>query len=210
MPNTSETLSHELITSLHHQPLLVVLRAEQPRQLRPTIARLQRLGVRHVELAWSNHPEWSKQCRELLLEFESICFGAASLCDSRGLEAVVDAGLRFAVSPVLDAELVRRSQAMELVLVPGVMTPSEVHQARSLGCAMVKLFPAAAVGPHYWRRLAGPLGPLPFCIAAGGLGPLDLPQWLAAGVNAVAIGGSLGVDHAGSNAWLQLEQWLQG
>jgi 2-dehydro-3-deoxyphosphogluconate aldolase/(4S)-4-hydroxy-2-oxoglutarate aldolase len=57
---------------------------------------------------------------------------------------------------------------------------------------LVKLFPAATVGPGYWRRLAAPLGEsLPFCIAAGGLGPADVMTWLEAGVDAVALGSSL-------------------
>jgi len=73
-----------------------------------------------------------------------------------------------------------------------VMSPTEVCQARALGCRLVKLFPAATVGPGYWRRLAAPLGEsLPFCIAAGGLGPADVMTWLEAGVDAVALGSSL-------------------
>ena len=71
------------------------------------------------------------------------------------------------------------------------MTPSEVNQAREWGCRVVKLFPAISLGMHYWSRLAPPLGPLPFCIAAGGLAPADGIPWLEAGVDAVALGGSL-------------------
>jgi len=67
-----------------------------------------------------------------------------------------------------------------------------VHRARCWGSRMVKLFPAAPLGPQYWRRLRDPLGePMPFCIAAGGLGPGDVLPWLAAGVDAVALGSSL-------------------
>jgi 2-dehydro-3-deoxyphosphogluconate aldolase/(4S)-4-hydroxy-2-oxoglutarate aldolase len=68
------------------------------------------------------------------------------------------------------------------------------------GAAAVKLFPASALGPGYWRSLAGPLGPLPFCIAAGGLRADDVPAWLAAGVDAVALGNSLFVDGAATGA----------
>jgi 2-dehydro-3-deoxyphosphogluconate aldolase/(4S)-4-hydroxy-2-oxoglutarate aldolase len=55
----------------------------------------------------------------------------------------------------------------------------------------VKLYPAASLGPGYWSSLAGPLKPLPFCIAAGGLSVADVRSWLEAGVDAVAIGSQL-------------------
>jgi 2-dehydro-3-deoxyphosphogluconate aldolase/(4S)-4-hydroxy-2-oxoglutarate aldolase len=59
----------------------------------------------------------------------------------------------------------------------------------------VKLFPAATLGPGYSGRLRAPLGEsLPFCVAAGGLRPEDVPVWLEAGVDAVALGSSLGED----------------
>jgi 2-dehydro-3-deoxyphosphogluconate aldolase/(4S)-4-hydroxy-2-oxoglutarate aldolase len=200
LPNTSS----ELIASLHHQPLLVVLRAEQPLSLQPTLRRLQDLGVRHIELAWSSHPQWLEQCAHLADQHGGLSLGAASIATVRALEDAAAAGLRFAVSPVLQPELLRRAAALQITLVPGVMTPTEILQARDQGCAMVKLFPAVSLGSGYWQRLQGPLGPLPFCIAAGGLGPTDLAQWLASGVDAVAIGGAL---HS-EQTWVELANWI--
>ena len=201
MPNTSEAL----IASLHRQPLLVVLRADQPLDLSITLARLQDWGVRHIEIAWSaKSPDWSRQCRQLVAAFPGLCFGAASVCSPAALEAVARAELRFAVSPVLQPALLHQAAQLGLTLVPGVFSPTEICDAIDLGCTMVKLFPAISLGPAYWRRLAGPLGPLPFCIAAGGLGPADLPSWLSAGVDAVALGGEL----AGEAAWSALRGWL--
>jgi 2-dehydro-3-deoxyphosphogluconate aldolase/(4S)-4-hydroxy-2-oxoglutarate aldolase len=110
---------------------------------------------------------------------------------------VGQAGLGYAVSPVLEASLVQAATAAGITLVPGVLTPSEVHRARSWGCGIVKLFPARSLGRSYWRRLRDPLGaPLPFCIAAGGLGPQDVIPWLRAGVDAVALGSGLSADPA--------------
>jgi 2-dehydro-3-deoxyphosphogluconate aldolase/(4S)-4-hydroxy-2-oxoglutarate aldolase len=188
--NTSDP-ALTLLNALHRQPLLVVLRAEQPLQLTATLERLERSGLRHVELAWSPHPDWTAQVRQLVRQFPNLSLGAASVCTPAGVDAAGQAGLSYVVSPVLDAALLRRAQAQGLALVPGVMSPSEVHQARLLGCSLVKLFPAATLGLHYWRRLRQPLGDLPACIAAGGLGLADVQPWLQAGVDAVALGGGL-------------------
>jgi 2-dehydro-3-deoxyphosphogluconate aldolase/(4S)-4-hydroxy-2-oxoglutarate aldolase len=182
-----------LIQSLRRQPLLVVLRPPQPRQAIPTLERLQSLGLIHVEIAWQPQPGWVDQMAELVRRFPALEIGAASICEARGVSEAAAAGCRYAVAPVLEAELHRQAAAADLVLVPGVMSPSEVQRARRLGCAVVKLFPAVSVGIDHWRRLREPLGlPLPFCIAAGGLAPADVLPWLEAGVDAVALGSSLG------------------
>lgn len=182
-----------LIQSLRRQPLLVVLRPPQPRQAIPTLERLQSLGLIHVEIAWQPQPGWVDQMAELVRRFPALEIGAASICEARGVSEAAAAGCRYAVSPVLEAELQRQAAAADLVLVPGVMSPSEVQRARRLGCTVVKLFPAVSVGIDHWRRLREPLGlPLPFCIAAGGLAPADVLPWLEAGVDAVALGACLG------------------
>jgi 2-dehydro-3-deoxyphosphogluconate aldolase/(4S)-4-hydroxy-2-oxoglutarate aldolase len=183
--------ARSLLGTLRRQPLLVVLRADEPRQLLPQLDHLDRLGLRHVELAWSGHPSWGAQAAELVCRFPRLHLGAASVCSPQALAAVQAAGLGYAVSPVLDEALLRAARTRGLPLVPGVFSPSEVHRARQLSCPLVKLFPAATLGPDFWPRLRGPLGGLPACIAAGGLAVEDVEPWLAAGVDAVALGGSL-------------------
>ena len=169
----------------------MVLRAEQPRDLAPRLRSLADIGLRHVEIAWGPHPHWVAQCLELRQAFPELCFGAASVCNLPALRMVREAGLSFAMAPVLSPELWQEACRVGLALVPGVFSPSEVHQAQNLGCPAVKLFPASRLGPGYWGQLRPPLGNLPFCIAAGGLGPADVGDWLASGVDAVALGGRL-------------------
>lgn len=201
MPHANPEL---LIRSLHRQPLLVVLRPLEPLLAIPTLERLQSLGVIHVEIAWQPLQGWSAQMAELLRTFPGMEIGAASVCDRRGVADAANAGCRYVVSPVIDHELLKQAGELELTLVPGVISPSEVHQARRFGCRLVKLFPASSVGKQHWRRLGPPLGlPLPFCIAAGGLTLADVQPWLAAGVDAVALGSGLG-DLEEAGPWHQL------
>lgn len=171
---------------------MLVVRSEQPQASLPLLDQLLLLGVCHVEIAWSPHPAWVLQCRQLIAAYPTLRLGAASVCTQEALADVIEAGFRYAVSPILDRSLIEAAGVAGLGLIPGVLTPSEVHAARSWGCPMVKLFPAASVGPGYWRRLVDPLGhPMPFCLAAGGLGPQDVLPWLAAGVDAIALGSGL-------------------
>ena len=168
-----------------------MLRSSDPTTLIPIVADLAAVGFVHVEIAWNHDPAWLPGCLQLRRTFPALQFGAASIVAIGALESVAAAGFAYAVSPVLDQALLVRAAALGLVLVPGVMTPTEVHQARRWGASIVKLFPARTLGASYWASLRSPLGGLPFCIAAGGLGPVDVAPWLAAGVDAVALGQSL-------------------
>jgi 2-dehydro-3-deoxyphosphogluconate aldolase/(4S)-4-hydroxy-2-oxoglutarate aldolase len=180
------------MASLRCQPLLVVLRPERPLAAAPLLGRLQSLGVRHVELAWQPGAGWCDQMAELIERFPRLALGAASITSMEALDGAIAAGCAYAMSPIFEPALLDRASAAGLTLVPGVMSPTEVYGARQRGCSIVKLFPAAPLGPSYWRRLAEPLGaPLPFCIAAGGLAPADVAAWLAAGADAVALGSTL-------------------
>ncbi|WP_074457065.1 bifunctional 4-hydroxy-2-oxoglutarate aldolase/2-dehydro-3-deoxy-phosphogluconate aldolase [Candidatus Synechococcus spongiarum] len=180
-----------MTTSLARQPLLAVLRPRDPQRALAEVALLQSVGWRHIELAWTAPwlpglvPELRERCPQVQL-------GAASVTTARQLGQVAAAGLPYAFMPIWQPELLLYARELGITLVPSVFTPTEVYQARCNGCTMVKLFPATTLGVHYWSRLRAPIGPLPTCIAAGGLGPETALQWLHMGaVDAVALGQQL-------------------
>lgn len=199
-----------LIASLRRQPLLLVLRPECPLHASPLLASLQDLGFVHVELAWRSGSRWVEQCRQLKDQFPRLQLGAASLCTTTALQSAAAAGLGYGVSPILDPAMIRLAAQLQFTLVPGVYSPTEVDRARQWGSAIVKLFPASSLGPGYWRRLREPLGePLPFCIAAGGLQIDDVRPWLAAGVDAVALGSTLVTPSSPLSSGLNRDQIVQ-
>tara|TARA_B100001175_G_scaffold91087_1_gene76947 strand:+ start:195 stop:809 length:615 start_codon:yes stop_codon:yes gene_type:complete len=185
-----------LIRSLRVQPLLVVLRPESrdleqvfsSTRLCRQLDQLVEAGVKHVEIAWIDHPRW----RDLVMAARSrhlhLSLGAASITQLSALQQVTELGFSYAMSPLLDRELQQRAKQLDFLLVPGVMTPSEIRHACDLGCRLVKLFPASVLGRGFYRQIAAPMGNLPFMIAAGGLRAGDLYSWLEAGYDAIALG----------------------
>ena len=166
-----------------------MLRPREPIRAAPLLERYESLGLLHVEIAWQSGAGWITQCRELIASFPGLRLGAASICSSEAITATREAGFRYAMAPILEPSLLRQAEAVGLTLVPGVMTPTEIHQAMVLKCRLVKLFPAAVLGAAYWVGLREPLGrAMPFCIAAGGLRPEDVIPWRQAGVDAIALG----------------------
>jgi len=188
-------LTADLTASLACQPLLAVLRPRDPQRAMAELTLLHAVGWRHVELAWTAPwlttliPMARERCPRMHL-------GAASVTTARQLVQMAAAGLSYGFMPVWRPDLLLRARDLGITLAPGVFTPTEIHQARCHGCTMVKLFPATALGSGYWRQLRGPLGPLPFCIAAGGFEPETGLQWLRTGAaDAVALGQKLFPGH---------------
>ena len=185
-----------LMASLRRQPLIIVLRPKESDLLGPFLQsllchrldQLVDLGVRHIEIAWMDHFRWSDLISTIRLRHPTLQLGVASVTSQRGLQAVIDLDLPYAMSPLLDQGLVSMAHQHNCCLVPGVMTPTEIRQALVLGCHLVKLFPALVLGLDYHRQISAPMGDLPFMIAAGGLTVADLDPWLSAGYDAIALG----------------------
>ena len=72
-------------------------------------------------------------------------------------------------------------------IVLGALTPTEVAQALDLGTAAVKIFPAKAFGPGYFKDLRGPYPGLPL-VASGGVNAGNAADFLAQGALAVCAG----------------------
>tara|TARA_B100000073_G_scaffold4878_1_gene4041 strand:- start:43 stop:696 length:654 start_codon:yes stop_codon:yes gene_type:complete len=193
--NTSEP-EQGLIRSLRIQPLLVVLRPD-PADLEDVflttrlcrqLDQLVEAGVQHVEIAWCDHPRWADLVIAAMSRHRCLRFGAASITQQSALQQVAELGLSYAMSPLLHGALQQMAKQLGFLLVPGVMTPSEIRAASDLGCRLVKLFPASVLGRGFYRQIAAPMGSLPFVIAAGGLRAGDLYSWLEAGYDAIALG----------------------
>jgi 2-dehydro-3-deoxyphosphogluconate aldolase/(4S)-4-hydroxy-2-oxoglutarate aldolase len=123
-----------------------------------------------------------EQCPQLIV-------GAGTVINEKNVEQVVDAGVDFAVSPGLTANLLRKAEELQLNLLPGTATPSEVLLGMEHGLSVFKLFPAVAVGGlPLLKSIAGPLPQVSFC-PTGGLTVDDFDQYLAL-PNVVCVGGS--------------------
>ena len=122
----------------------------------------------------------------------SVVIGAGTVLTADDAKAAVDAGAAFLVSPVLDVPLVSSSP---VPFYPGTFTPTEIHGAFQAGAPLIKLFPAAGLGPRFLRDLRGPLPDVKI-MPTGGINLDDVSGWLHAGAHAVGLGGPLVGDAA--------------
>ena len=119
--------------------------------------------------------------RQIARHRPGIQIGAGTILDESQLDAAIEAGARFGLSPGLDLDVVARARSRGLPFAPGLMTPTDIQAALKAGCRLVKFFPAmAAGGPNMLKNIAAPyahtgLGFNP----TGGVNLDNLGDWLA-------------------------------
>jgi 2-dehydro-3-deoxyphosphogluconate aldolase/(4S)-4-hydroxy-2-oxoglutarate aldolase len=128
---------------------------------------------------------------ELVRSHPNLIVGAGTVFDVETARHCLDAGVKFITSPGLDLDIVELSLKEDVLVFPGVLTPTEVHAARKAGCEIVKVFPCSQVGgPSYIRALKAPF-PTMQMIASGGVTQMNAADFILAGAAALGIGGDL-------------------
>ena len=124
-----------------------------------------------------------------LADVPGLIVGAGTVLDVAMVEASLDAGARFLVSPGFDADVVAAGHARGVPTVPGVATATEIQAARRAGCTVLKVFPAGSLGgPGMVRALAAPFAGVRF-VPTGGITLSDVADHLAL-PSVLAIGGT--------------------
>jgi 2-dehydro-3-deoxyphosphogluconate aldolase/(4S)-4-hydroxy-2-oxoglutarate aldolase len=133
--------------------------------------------------------------RRIAARFPEILLGAGTLLEADQVRRARDAGAIFGLAPGINPRTIATANEIGLQFSPGVMTPSEVELALSLGCKLLKFFPAeVAGGVAMLKALAGPYGHTGVkFIPTGGVSSENLADYLKLPVVA-AIGGSWMVD----------------
>ena len=115
--------------------------------------------------------------------------GAGTVLTTEQVDEALVAGAKFIVSPGLNPEVVRYCRDKDVTVIPGIMTPTEIEQALSLGLEVVKFFPAeAAGGLKMIKAMSVPYGNVRF-MPTGGINASNIAEYLAF-PKIIACGGS--------------------
>ena len=119
-----------------------------------------------------------------------LLVGAGTVRTLQQFDLALEAGAAFTVAPSLDRKTVEQAARLDVMHLPGVMTPTEVEEAVRAGSQMVELFPADLLGPDYLKTVRAPLDDVKF-VPTGGISTGNLADFVGAGARAVGVGGSL-------------------
>jgi 2-dehydro-3-deoxyphosphogluconate aldolase/(4S)-4-hydroxy-2-oxoglutarate aldolase len=118
-----------------------------------------------------------------------LLVGAGTILTTEQADRAIDAGAQFLVAPGTSPKVIEHVQKRNVPMVPGVVTPSEVELATSLGVSTLKFFPAEPMGGvATLKALAGPYPDVRF-VPTGGITPELLPNYLRLSC-VLACGGS--------------------
>lgn len=173
---------------LKNARIVPVLRGSNPDTVVEIAKVLHAEGFKTLEVAFTI-PETLRVIAELA-KLEGAVVGAGTVWGPVQLEAAVESGATFAVSPGIEARLLEAAKHSRVPFYPGVFSASEVMQARMAGFTIMKLFPGETAGVKHLKALRGPFPDIDF-MPTGGVSADNLRDWFAAGAVAVGMGGSL-------------------
>jgi Entner-Doudoroff aldolase len=130
---------------------------------------------------------------DLIKDFSArkdLIIGAGTVLTTDDARHAVQAGAKFLVSPVVDPQVIAEAARLNVAIIPGCSTPTEMLQAHRAGAPLQELFPAPANGPQWVTQT---LAPLPFLriVPTAGVTLENAPAYLRAGAWAVGFVSSL-------------------
>lgn len=115
--------------------------------------------------------------------------GAGTLLTPADVQAAVNAGAKFGVSPGATDRLLDAAEEAGLPMLPGAATATEAMRLLERGYTVQKFFPAeASGGAPALKSLASPLPQISFC-PTGGVSLSNAPTYLGL-PNTLCVGGS--------------------
>ncbi|HQS11029.1 MAG TPA: bifunctional 4-hydroxy-2-oxoglutarate aldolase/2-dehydro-3-deoxy-phosphogluconate aldolase [Xanthobacteraceae bacterium] len=169
-------------------PVIPVVVIERLEDAVPLARALVQGGLPLIEVTLRT-PVALEAIRHIVRDVEGALAGAGTVTDQAQVEAAIEAGAAYLVSPGTTPRFAESLAQAPVPVLPGCATTSEAMVLSGLGFEVLKFFPAeASGGVGFLKSIAGPLPHLRFC-PTGGIGPGNVANYLAL-PNVVAVGGS--------------------
>jgi 2-dehydro-3-deoxyphosphogluconate aldolase/(4S)-4-hydroxy-2-oxoglutarate aldolase len=191
LPNTNQNSMNELLEdSLQHSPVIGILRGYRREVTDGVLGAYGAAGLSAIEITL-NTPNALHIIKEMVAQYgATLHIGAGTVCSVSALEKALDAGAAFIVTPVLDIDVIHRCKEAGIPVFPGAYTPTEIYRAWDAGASMVKIFPAAQLGPAYIKQLKAPLDQIKV-MPTGGISLDNMQTYLNAGASGLGMGSAL-------------------
>lgn len=169
-------------------PVMPVVVIEDAAMAVPMARALVAGGVRTIEITLRTAAALDA-IRAIAAEVKDAVVGAGTVLNTRDLQAAIDAGAAYALSPGGTRELMIEAKSAPIPFIPGIATSSEVMVGVDLGYRCFKFFPAENMGGvGTLKSLSSPLPLAKFC-PTGGIGIDAVEKYLAL-PNVMCVGGS--------------------
>ena len=189
-------MARDVLDFIKKNKIIAIVRGVSSDKISDLVSAMMAGGVRCVEVTFDQSSAEKRQDTlksiSLIRERfgEEISVGAGTVMSVEQVRSAKEAGAEYIISPNVCEAVIRETKALGLVSIPGAFTPTEVVSAYSCGADIVKLFPAAILGPAYIKAIMAPLKHIPLT-AVGGVSPENCAAFIEAGCIGVGCGGKL-------------------
>ena len=186
----------EVIKKIEQEKIIVIVRGVEAEKLIPLAEAMYEGGIRLLEITYSangktSDEETADNIRRLSEHFKGRMYiGAGTVLTENQVELTYKAGGRFIISPDTCPEVIKRTRELEMVSMPGALTPSEIQIAHKSGADFVKMFPITNMGVGYVKAVLAPLSHIKL-LAVGGVNADNMKDYLKAGVCGFGIGSNI-------------------
>ena len=171
-------------------PLIAILRGLTPAEAPAMGEALVSSGFAIIEVPL-NSPEPLHSIAGLTQLFPQTLIGAGTVLNAQQVKDVHAAGGRLVVAPNFNPAVVAQALALNMVVLPGVATPTEAFAALDAGAHGLKLFPAEMISPATVKALRAVLPKAAALMPAGGITPDNMAAYRTAGASGFGIGSAL-------------------
>ena len=171
------------------EPVLGIVRGLNESCLEGVVEAAFTGGLRFLEITL-NTPDALHLITKINTKYTQLQIGAGTVLSVEEAKKAIDAGAKYIVAPNFNEEVSIFCAQNKIAYFPGALTPTEIKKAWDAGATMVKVFPASQMGPDYFKVIKGPFDQIKL-MAVGGVNPANTKDYLGAGANAVALGGSI-------------------
>ena len=182
--------SQAWLSQLQQNRAIAVIRASQMSLGRRMAFAVAFGGMRLIEITWDSDRA-TELISQLRTELPTCMIGTGTIFNLQQMQSAIKSGAQFLFTPHVDQGLIQAAADLDLPIIPGALSPTEIVTAWASGATCVKVFPAQAMGgANYIRSLQGPLGHIPL-IPTGGVTLENAKEFLQAGAIAIGLGGEL-------------------
>jgi len=180
----------DVVERIKAERAIAVIRTDSLERALHTAEAVVAGGFRAIEITFS-FAEAADAIRNLTASNEpDLLVGAGTIVTPKQVKEAVSAGAQFLVSPCVLPEMIEAAHELQVTVIPGAYTPTEIYTAHSLGADIVKIFPAVKFGPEYLKAIRGPLPNIPI-MPTSGVDAFNVVDWFRAGAVAVGAVGSV-------------------
>lgn len=190
------------IKKLEDSRIICVLRTSLDRDLRPVIDALVAGGINLIELT-TTCPSFLDRLGIYVEHAKShnAIFGVGTVLDVATAIDSIHLGSSFVVSPIFNPDIVSACRDLDVPVIPGCMTPTEIFNAWNAGATIIKTFPGRVCVPGFFKDLAGPFPDIRM-MPTGNVNENTAVEYIEAGAIAVGVGKALVSDDLiSAGAW---------